>query len=228
MSIIFALALLLAGRQSRPKNDEPLISATKPDYLGCSVWTSKGWSDPTSRSVRTPVLRSSMGFRAFAEVKAVFKDGLCKNTTILYVASAPGNQYIVVYQKSPGETSGNGIRLIGWSPRGDKLLAQVSLWDHDSDSGYGHLALVFVTSTNSAREARSLNDALGLLFGPDCEFELEITGWKTSQQILVKVSRTPMTSEHEQHFCVKKPRKFVYDLQKETVEATHTTLPDVR
>lgn len=65
-------------------------------------------------------------------VKVLLKEG-CENTTTLNVASGAGQAYKVAYVQS--ERNGNGIRLIGWSPSGKKLLTEVNLWDYESDSG---------------------------------------------------------------------------------------------
>ena len=225
MILTIALALLFGRWGSAQENNQPLVSATNPAYLGCSVWTIKGWTSPSTRSARTTLIRSVKGFRAYAEVKAVFKDDSCENITTLYVASSASQKFKVVYEKLPSETSGNGIRLVGWSPSGDKLLAQVNLWDHDSDSGYSRLALIYDTSTDSAQEIRPLDDALSHVFGTACEFDIKIAGWRTNQKILVKVSRTPPTDEYEQQFCVKQARMFVYDLQKGTLQALRPQSP---
>ncbi len=220
MIAAIAFVLLSGWPQTVAKNTQPLISATDPEYLGCTTWTGKEWTKPSARSARTPLIQSAKGFRAYAEVKVTVNDGVCTNTTTLYVASGDGGEFKIAYAKLPSESDGNGIRVIGWSPSGDKLLAEVNLWKYETDLGYGHVALIYDASKATAKEIPALNAALTLHFGPDCEFELAIRDWKTNEQILVKISRTPESEEYEQHFCVKEPDTFVYDLQKETVAAS--------
>jgi hypothetical protein len=163
------------------------------------------------------MLESHKGFRAYGEVKVVVKDGSCENTTKLYVASASERSFRPVY--SPSVSDGNGIRLVGWSPNGDKLLAEVTLWRYETDLGYGHLALIYDLSKGSAKEVSALDRARNRHFGADCEFELAVQGWKTDEQLLGRISRTPESEEYKQHFCVKEPQLVVFDLLKETVKS---------
>jgi hypothetical protein len=218
MIVTIALALLFSWSQSPDKGAQPLVSATDPAYLGCTIWTGKEWTNPSARSAKTPLIQSARGFRAYAEVKVVVKDDSCENTTTLYVASDAEQKFRIAYTKLPSASDGNGIHVIGWSPSGGKLLAEVNLWKYETDLGYGHVALIYDASTDSAKEIPALNEAFTRHFGPNCEFELAIKGWKTNEQILVRISRTPESEEYEQHFCVKEPRIFVYDLQKETLQ----------
>jgi hypothetical protein len=213
-----AFALLLSWWQTAEKGTQPLISATNPEYLGCTIWTGKEWTNPSPRSARTPLIESAKGFRAYAEVRVAVNDGTCTNTTTLYVAPGAGQKFKVVYAKLPSESDGNGIRVIGWSPSADKLLAEVNLWKYETDLGYGHVALIYDASTDSAKEIPALDEALTRHFGADCNFELTLNGWKTNEQILVKISAYTDSEEDEQHSCVKEPVTLVYDLQKGTVQ----------
>jgi hypothetical protein len=217
MISLILLSLAMSWWQEAESKSQPIISATNPAYLGCTTWTGHDWSAPTARSARTPTLESPKGLRAYAEVEVVVQDGSCENTTKLYVAPV-GGSFRAVYSKTPSASDGNGIRLIGWSPNGDKLLAEVTLWKYETDLGYGHLALIYDAPKGSAKEIATLDKALDRHFGTDCEFELAVQGWKTDGQLLVKISRTPESDEYEQHFCVKDPQLVVFDLTKETVD----------
>jgi hypothetical protein len=166
-------------------------------------------------------MESPKGFRAYAEVKVLVKGGSCENTTTLYVASGADRAFRIAYAESRG---GNGIRLIGWSPTADKLLAEVNLWEYETDRGFVHVPLIYDASTGQAKEILALDQSLSCHFGPNCEFEFEVEGWKTNEQLLTKISRTPVSEEYEQHFCVTKPRVFVFDLQKGTVQADRPDL----
>jgi hypothetical protein len=209
------LSLALSLWQEAETKLQPIISATNPAYLGCMTWTGHEWTTPTARSARTPILESSKGFRAYGEVRVVVKDGSCENTTKLYVASAAERSFRTVY--SPSVSDGSGIRLVGWSPSGDKLLAEVTLWRYETDLGYGHLALIYDASKGSAKEIHALDQVLDHHFGTDCNFELAVQGWKTDEQLLVKIS--PLESEEDEpHDCVKEPQLVVFDLIKETVD----------
>jgi hypothetical protein len=212
-----AIFLIFGLSQSSDKSTQPRISATDTAYLGCTAWTGKGWSDPATRSSRTRVINSPKGFRAYAEVKATVFDGSCENTTTLYVASEGGGTYKVAYTIAPSTSNGNGIRLIGWSPNGDRLLAELNLWEYETDGGFSHVGLLYDASTGVVKEVHP-DKALTRHFGPSCEFELSIESWRSDEQALIKVSKSPETESYVQHFCIKAPQKFAFDLQKETLQ----------
>ena len=219
MVITLTLAALFGWWQSADKKDQPIVSATDPAYLSCTVWTGKDWTKPTSRSARTPQLVSAKGFRACAEVKVeVDADGSCRNTTTLYVAHGDAGQFKPVSIKTPNSGDDNGIRLISWSPNGDKLLLEVTLWKYETDVGFDHVVVIYDAAARFVKEDRKLDDALTRHFGSDCEFELAAKGWKTDGQILVRVWRTPESDEYEQHFCVNKPQLFAYDVLKDSLQ----------
>jgi len=194
-------------------NTQPRVSATDTAYLSCTTWTGKDWTAFTARSAKTPTVESPNGFRAYAEVKVAVKGGSCENTTTLYVAPGAEQAFRVAYTKLPSVSDGNGIHVIGWSPSGDKLLAEVNLWKYETDRGYGHIAVVYDSSTDSTKEVPALNETLSRHFGPNCEFELALEEWKSNEQLLVKISKSPEDESYKQHFCVEQPRMFVFDLQ---------------
>jgi hypothetical protein len=165
-------------------------------------------------------LESAKGFRAYAEVTVAVSGASCGNTIKLYVSSEANGNFKIVYRRGGSQNEGKGIRLVGWSPSGDKLLAEVNSWEYETDLGYDHLALVYDASTGSAKEIRALGEALTRHFGSDCEFEPALEGWKTDGQLLVKISKTPEDESYEQHFCVEQPIKLAFDLQKGTVQST--------
>jgi len=218
MNALIILALFLAWPQSTDKKDQPLASTTNPAYLSCTVWTGKSWTSPATRSARTPLMKSSRGLLAYGEVKAAANGGECENTTELYVAAGPGEQFRRVYTKGPSDSGGNGIRLVGWSPSGDQLLAEVTVWEYETDRGFGYIPVIYNTSTNSTKEIPALGKALDRFLGSDCEFEQSVRGWKNERRIIVQVSRTPLSDEYEQHFCFNKPKLLDYDLQKDTLQ----------
>ncbi len=217
--MIPALALILAfgWPQTAGKGAQPRISATDTAYLGCSAWTGDGWTPAITRAARTPVNKSPKGYRAYAEVKAVASGDACENTTRLYVASADGTSYKIAYTISPAAREGNGIRLIGWSPSGDKLLAEVNLWEYETDGGFDHVILVYDAATRSAKVIHP-DQALSRHFGTACESEISLEAWRTDEQVLISVSKSPEDESYQQRFCVQTPRKFVYDLRSETLQ----------
>jgi hypothetical protein len=165
-------------------------------------------------------VESPKGFRAYAEVKvAVQKDGSCENATTLYVASGVGQAFTIVYPKAPSASNGNGIRLIGWSPSGEKLLAEVNLWTYDSDTEYAHFPVIYDASKDATEEIPDVDQAVSRHFGADCLFELAVTGWKADDQILIKVSKSPEDGLYEVRSCVQGPQTFAFSLRNYTLQA---------
>ena len=214
-AIVFLLAL--GWPQAAGKTAQPRISATDTAYLGCSAWTGEGWTSAVTRTSRTPVSASPGGYRAYAEVKAVASGDACENTTRLYVAPAGSSAYRIAYTISPAAREGNGIRLIGWSPGGNKLLAEVNLWEYETDGGFDHVILIYDAAGRSAKIIHP-DQAISRRFGLNCESELSIDAWKTDEQVLIGISRSSEDESYQQHFCVKAPQKFIFDLQKQTLQ----------
>jgi hypothetical protein len=220
MTLVILAAILFSWLQSSQKDDQPLVSATNTAYLSCTVWTGKEWSKPTARSARTPVKQSPKGYRAYGEVSATVDGDDCDNTSSLYVAAPGAKEFKVVYTTSQG--GGNGIHLLDWSPNGNQLLAEVTSWTYESDSGFGYLPLIYNSSSNSARELEAMDKTLTRFFGANCDFQDNVRGWRNDEQLLVRVSPPLTTEEDEEYFCVKRPRLFAYDLQKDTLQSIST------
>lgn len=218
--LMTSIGLLAALGASQPSQDTklPHPSATDTAYLSCTTWTGQNWTEPAARAARTPLMVASSGLQAYAEVKTLVKNGSCENTTALYVASGVDRKFRIVYSKEPSASDGNGMRLIGWSPNGEKLLAEVTLWKYETDRSYAHVAVVYDTPKDSAREIPAISQAVSRHFGPNCEFELTITHWESNDEIRVTVFRTPEDPSYEQHFCVDKPREFVFDLSRSVLQ----------
>ena len=210
MIVAIFLSLLFAGVPQANKNDEPLVSGTNPTYLSCTFWTGKAWSKPVARSARTPVVRSSKGFLAYGEVKVSVQNDDCENTTTLYVAAGEGKEFRSVYKKEGG---GNGIRIIGWSPAGDHLLAEVTSWTYETDTGFEYTPVIYDSATSKAQENSALEKALIDHLGKDCSFEHNLTQWKTNCQVLVRVSPYQSVDGSDEYSCVKQPKLLLYDLQ---------------
>ncbi len=214
MMFAIFLSLLFASAPQGNKNDEPLVSATNPTYLSCTFWTGKAWSKPAGRSARTPVARSARGFLAYGEVKVEVHNDDCENTTTLYIAEGEGKEFRSVYKKDGG---GNGIRIIGWSPNGDHLLAEVTSWTYESDTGFEYTPVIYDTATSTAQERSALEKALTSHLGKDCSFEHNLMRWKTNRQIVVRISPYQDVDGSDEYSCVKRPKLLLYDLQTNTL-----------
>jgi hypothetical protein len=215
LGLVWLTAALIPA-QAAQDVDRPRVSATQTPYLSCTVWNGHEWTQPAARSAQTPVIESAKGARAYAEVKVAIDNGICFNTTTLYIADGAGKTFTTVYIKSG---NGNGIHIIGWSPNGDELLAEVNVWRYQTDIRYDHFAVLYHVSSETTIELPELNHALLEQFGSKCQFERTIQGWKDDGQILVKISKSPADASYEQHFCVERDRIFVFDVQSKALRA---------
>jgi hypothetical protein len=219
MLLVTMLSGLLPSQQ---KNDQPLVSATNPVYLSCTVWTGRSWTKPAGRSARTPIKQSPKGYRAYGEVSVVVHGEDCENTTSIFVAAPDAKDFKLVFSTS--ESGGNGIRLLGWSPIGDRLLGEITFWTYESDIGFGFIPVIYDVSTNSAKEVRAMDDTLMRILGKDCGFEDHVQGWENEQRLLVRISPYVGVDEDEGSSCVKEVRWFFYDLKKDLLQPTRTPL----
>ena len=215
MSVVLLLSLLLTGARQANKNNEPLVSATNPSYLSCTFWTGKAWSKPAARSVRTSIVRSPEGFLAYGEVKVAVQDEDCENSTTLYVAAGEGKEFKAVYKKEGG---GNGIRIIGWSPNGERLLAEITSWIYQSDTGFEYTPVIFDAATSTAQENSAFEKALKDHLG-NCSYEHNVTHWKTNTQVLVKVSPYLDVDGSDEYSCLKQPKLFLFDIRTSSLVA---------
>lgn len=210
MILTVFLSLFFTSTAQANKTNEPLVSATNPAYLSCTFWTGNAWSKPATRSARTPVVRSPKGFLAYGEVKVTIENDDCENATTLYVAAGEGKEFKSVYKKEGG---GNGIRIIGWSPGGDQLLAEVTSWAYETDTGFEYTPVIYDSATSTALENSALEKALVDHLGKDCSFEHNLTHWKTDRQVFVKVSPYQAVDGSDEYSCVKKSKLFIFDLR---------------
>ncbi len=214
---VLSLILSLALNQSPSKQDGPLVSDKDPLYLSCTIWTGQSWTAPAARSAKTPVFTSSVGFRAYGEVKVEVHGEDCENTIALYIANGPDVSFKSI--NVPLRHDGGGIRLVGWSPNGKLLLFDVNQWAYETDTGFAREPVIFNADTNSISELPELDAALTAHFGSDCEFEHSTARWRTDSEFSIKISRTPPSEEYEQHFCVKSPVFLIYNTEKKMLSS---------
>lgn len=213
MNLLVLLALFTSATQSADKQNVPLLSATSPFYLSCMYWNGKNYTDPESRFAKTPIVASKTGIRAYGEVRVEAKDGDCNNTTAVFIASSKDAEFKLVYKKDGG---GNGIRLIGWSQDGTRLLFEVNEWAYFSDTGFENVSVVYDAKRVSISEFRDLDKGIQKYFGSDCDFEHSTKRWHSTTQFVVRVTK-PLPTEDEQHSCVDAPILLLYDLEKREV-----------
>jgi len=131
-----------------------------------SCW---GGSDhPISRLGRSPIISSSAGYRAYAEVEATafkpkyqetYAGSLCENRVRLFLAipGASSFQTILDSNSPKGDCATvegadacdvKGIELVDWSRDGGFLLADLVLWVYESDALVMRVPVIYNVAKN--------------------------------------------------------------------------------
>lgn len=206
-SLIFVAAIVPAFCQSGENTSS----------LSC--WDNRHGGTFQTRHAKTPILKSSSG-SAYAEVTAEASNSgeaqFCKNTVQVFFAK-DGTNYKVDYEKAGLDDEGVGIRLLGWSQNGSKLLMETSVWGYDLDRDVSKSALMLDAATAEVKEL-PLADAFEHVFGKDCEFDSSVIGWQGDERVLIRVGKTPPTTKYQQTFCVEKPTIYSFNLKEGKIQ----------
>jgi hypothetical protein len=139
---VSALAFGQSSPQASSKHlsDEYKQSPTNTSYVSC------GDKPPyKARTAVSPVLLSPNGENAAYVKVRLSLDGPvgCSNETELFVRSGKNGIFKrVVDMRSSEQYSGNGIKLVDWSPDSNYLLLEILRWQYASDAGaYERLGL---------------------------------------------------------------------------------------
>ncbi len=219
-----AAALLLLGMGCRTIAPAPTASS-RTSYLTCE--------DSTGRSgyrlARSNVLISPDGTRrARAEVEALplqneIRDSLaCQNISRILV-STPGTGERQVFAQNPGGEgkNGNGVKLIDWSPDGQRLLFALYTWLYPNQVD-PPLAVVYNASSGTV-DAIEVASLLRRRIAGDCSLQIEIAGFTPDGRIVVR-SAPGVRSGQEEPCRVAPTLWLVHDAEKsiEALPATST------
>ncbi len=166
---------------------------------------------PQTRSVTSDTVESPDHWRAYATVTAEAVNGSCKNTTRLFVASA-GRGFSRIYTQSRIQTQdGNGIRLLGWSAKGNRLLAETDSWAYGSDAPPVRAMLIY--EPGHRVETRHIYNSLKQRLGPKCLFDYSLLGWSSESSIILNV--LPFREDpaiDDRPSCISQPASFLYNV----------------
>lgn len=198
----------------------PALSQSNENTASLSCWDNRRGGTFATRHAKTPVAKSSVGF-AYAEVTAEASTisgqaQFCRNKVEVFFAK-DGANYKVVYDKTGLDDEGVGIRLLGWSQKGSKLLMETLVWGYDLDHDVSKSALLLDADTAEVKEL-PLADAFEHVFGKDCEFDSSVIGWQGDERVLIRVGRTPTTSKYQQTFCVERPTIYSFNLKEGKIQ----------
>jgi hypothetical protein len=196
------------------------ITARSTNTAEISCW--KGSDHPISRLGRSPVIFSSAGYRAYAEVKATafspkyqetYAGPLCENTSRLFLAGPGDAKFKLAYSQSPDFSDGNSLTLIDWSPDGMHLLLERTSWKYESEGNYTDLVLFDPNS--GAVTAPELSQILEGRFGKDCGSENSVIGFTPEGNAVILVAPLEDTYYNEgATSCVKQKTLLALDAKR--------------
>src|SRR6266853_856339 len=210
------------------------IAERSSDTAKLSCW--KDSNDTNSRLGRSPIISSSAGDRAYAEVRAIgfkpkyretYAGPLCENSIKLFLrkegasnfqilldSSLPKNDCVTFEGKDSCEVK--GIQLVDWSKDGRFLLADLVLWEYESDSGVMRVPIVY-----DVKEREFIRRDVYHFFDEyyrrdaskeNCEFDLKAEGFSPEGDLILAAKRPPLSSTYVQVFCLRKKQTFQFEL----------------
>ncbi|HTQ59508.1 MAG TPA: hypothetical protein VMI32_04750 [Candidatus Solibacter sp.] len=171
------------------------------DTSEVSCWK-KGSDHAISRLGHSPIISSTAGSRAYAEVEATafspkyqetYTGPLCENISRLFLAGPEESEFKLAYSQAPPDIAdGNSLKLIDWSPDGGYLLMERTIWKYESEGDYTDIVLFNVSS--GAAIAPDLPKILEARFGKDCWSSNSVVGFTPEGNVVVAVS--PLEDEY--------------------------------
>jgi hypothetical protein len=185
--------------------------ATAQDAIFVSCWTGNNSEVYRGTKVKSAVVSSSSGHRAYVTVVARANGGACSNVTQLYVAERAG-EFRKVFEAQPTKRDdGNGMRLIGWDRQGIRLLAELGRFTYGTDDGISKELIVYSAKLNKLSHV-DVEDALAKYFSQDCAFEFETKAWHGPGAAVVEVREFKDVLGETSKSCVQQPTQLVVDL----------------
>ena len=207
-AVLLTLALS-AGPQVPDSTKESGSGRFDGSFFSCSH--ERNSEEFSSRTLRTGVLSSRSGNRAYAVVAATAKgERTCENTTSLFVARSHSPFQTAYKRSASGTQDGNGIHLIGWSPDGEKLLAVATDWAYGSDAALGKIAVIYDTALGKSHEF-PVFPQLVKFFNEKCGLDFSVQGWSSNHSFIVKGIQKAPIDETQETRCNLKPRVFTFD-----------------
>jgi hypothetical protein len=211
------------------------IAERSSDTAELSCW--KDGNDPNSRLGRSPIIFSSAGDRAYAEARATafrpkyretYAGLLCENVIKLFLrkegtatvqilldSSLPKNDCAPFEGKD--YCAVNGIQLVDWSKDARFLLADLVLWEYETDTGLIRVPIIY-----DVKEREFIRPDVYHFFNEyykshaskeNCEFNLQAEGFSSEGDLILAATRPPLSSTYDQVFCLNKRQTFQFDLR---------------
>jgi hypothetical protein len=231
--VLLVLSVLVHGCASSPPappvDAKPYIEVTsRTARLSCEGRAS---GEPFgSRLGRSAVLVAPVsGRRGYAEVMATateWSDGArdCRNLSRLHVAE-PGGDYGVAFEQNPGAEgqTGNSIELMDWSPDGERLLMELTLWTYPTDV-VNPLIVLYDARTNIVRQL-PIYQLLKERYPGKCFLELRALGFTPEGGVVVSAGPLSRTFSSAGPSCTTDRVLWMYHEGEEAIEALPLTYP---
>jgi len=185
--------------------------ASAQDTIFVSCWSGPRSENYRSRDVRGPTIASGTGQKAYVTVKATATGGGCRNETKLFTAGPTGGFRKIFEAKSNQTDDGNGMRLIGWSRDGTKLLAELGRWTHESDVPMDRQVVTYDSGSGKISQF-DVAEGLSKHFGRGCAFEFATKGWHETDDVVVEVTEDKDSEADGIKSCVRRATRFVVNL----------------
>jgi hypothetical protein len=250
LCLVVLFSFSISSVQSREQDQSAIslpVSDRSTNTAELSCWKDAG--HVISRLGHSPVISSRTGSRAYAEVRATalrprdehgYTGLLCINTVKVFVAKPPVSGFHVVLDsalprsdcavvEASDSCEVNGIQLVDWSEDGRFLLADLVLWEYESDALLMRVPIIY-----DAAKGEFVRPDVYHFFDeyyktdfykekPDsstthCEFELHSEGFSLDGNIVLSASRTPDNPSYDQVFCVDHKQTFLFDFGRNTIK----------
>ncbi|MGH9381272.1 MAG: hypothetical protein ACRD2Z_11755 [Thermoanaerobaculia bacterium] len=166
-----------------------------------------------TRIARTPVLAAPGGrFRAYAEGEALAfseeygPDPGCVNFSRLHLAEGARDFELVLALSPFAGLSGNSIRIVDWSPDGERLLVETELWAYGSE--FDNPDVLVLHAARRYFEALDMAAALRQAFNRDCFLYWRAQGFLPDGAVVVE---THPSGELYGPSCEERPSRWRLD-----------------
>ena len=185
VAVVVVALLSLGIGQSNQTPEEYVESPTNTYWVSCG----NGDSPYKSRTATSLVLVSPDGAnQAFTRATAnAINEGSCENESKIFLRDRRFGDYKLIFSQKPEEyTTGNGVRLVDWSPDGRFLLIEEALWlPEDSDNKI----LLY-----DARKGKFVQPDFNVVLKglpKDCYTDVRARGFSFDQKIMVEATVHP-------------------------------------
>lgn len=228
------LAAKIIPRDAAQSAEHLSITERSTDTAELSCW--KDSDHIISRQGRSPILSSSSGRRAYAEVEAIaFKPAhpetyagpLCENSIQLFFAKDKTSDFHVLLDSTTSKSdcvtiagealcAFNGIRLVDWSEDGRFLLVELVDWEYETDSGITRVPIVYDVTTGEFIRP-DVYHFFDKYYWKDaskknCEFDLSAEGFSSDAHLILAAVRPPVSLTYDQVFCFNAKQTFDFQL----------------